>query len=121
MVMKRELEATKKKYESIAEIFDMLRDLPEERSVEMLKSMRLITGIEPAAIVASIRTGNPPDNALPRHVLRHPPRQDSKEFELMLRHAIPYPTLLPLDSSTFCVTTYFPGGVPLTPASGRAA
>lgn len=121
MVMKRELDGLRNKYSNLAEVFDMLRDLPEERSAEALRNLRLITAIDPAVLLSSIRTGAPADDALPRHVLLRPPRQDSKEFELMLRHATAYPTLLPLDSSAVSTTTYFPRRAAPTQESGRAA
>ncbi|OIW25547.1 hypothetical protein CONLIGDRAFT_621354 [Coniochaeta ligniaria NRRL 30616] len=109
MVMKREMESLRKKYENLAEAFDILRDLPEDKSIAAFRNSRLVTVSDPAALLASIRQDTANSEALPRQVLVRPPAQDSKEFELMLRHAIAYPTLVPLDSGAVSVTSFFPG------------
>lgn len=109
MVMKREMEILRKKYESLAEAFDILRDLPEDKSIAALRKSRLVAARDPAALLASITQDTVDFEALPRQVLVRPPAQDSKEFDLMLRHAIAYPTLLPLDAAAVSVTSFFPG------------
>jgi hypothetical protein len=110
MVMKREMETLRNNYDKLAEAFDLLRTLPEERSLSVLRNLARRTTIDPAGVLTSVRGGgNPDDDALPRQVLARPPPQDSEEFELMLRHAVAYPALLPLDAATVSITTFFPG------------
>ncbi|KAH8904140.1 hypothetical protein BR93DRAFT_169665 [Coniochaeta sp. PMI_546] len=112
MVMKREMESLRKKYENLAEAFDILCDLPEDKSIEALRNSRLVTAKDPAALLSAITHHTANIETLPRQVLARPPAQDSGEFELMIRHAIAYPTLLPLDAAAVSVTTFFPGRAP---------
>jgi hypothetical protein len=111
MVMKREMESLRKKYENLAEAFDILRDLPEDQAIAALRNSRLVTARDPAALLASITQDSANFEALPRQVLVRPPAQDSREFELMLRHTIAYPTLVPLDAAAVSVTSFFPGSI----------
>jgi len=120
MVMKREMESLRVKYKNLAEAFDILRDLPEDKSVVALRNSRLVSAGDTAALLASIAHYNTNFDAFPRQVMVRPPPQDSEEFELMLRHNIAYPTLLALDGGAASVTSYFPGGPPQPPSeAGR--
>ncbi|KAB5585145.1 hypothetical protein GE09DRAFT_17115 [Coniochaeta sp. 2T2.1] len=119
MVMKREMDSLKQDYKNLVEAFDILRDLPEDKSIIALRKSRLIAAGDPATLLASITESAGNYQALPRLVLVRPPPQDSREFELMLRHSVAYPTLLPLDSGTVSVTAFFPSGAPSDSDSGR--
>ncbi|MDB5911090.1 MAG: Zn(2)-C6 fungal-type DNA-binding domain protein [Massilia sp.] len=119
MVMKREMESLRIKYKNLAEAFDILRDLPEDKSIAALRNSRLVAAGDTAALLASISRHTANFEALPRQVLVRPPPQDSEGFELMLRHNVAYPTLVPLDAGAVSVTSFFPGGPP-PPASETA-
>jgi hypothetical protein len=120
MVMKREMELLRTRYKNLAEAFDILRDLPEDRSVAALRRSRLVGVGDTAALLASISQENANHDTLPRQVMLRPPPQDSPEFKLMLRHNIAYPTLLPLDAGAVSATSYFPVvGKPASEAAQR--
>ncbi|KAB5528009.1 hypothetical protein GE09DRAFT_975620 [Coniochaeta sp. 2T2.1] len=118
MVMKREMDTLKQDYKNLVEAFDILRDLPEDKSITVLRKSRLIAAGDPATLLASITESAGNYDALPRLVLVRPPPQDGREFELMLRHSVAYPTLLPLDSGAVSVTAFFPSGAPPASDSG---
>lgn len=119
MVMKREMESLRNKYKDLVDAFDILRDLPEDKSIAALRSSRLVAAGDPAALLASISQHAANLEALPRQVLVRPPPQDSGEFELMLRHNVAYPTLLPLDVGAVSVTSFLPGRPPTTSDTAR--
>lgn len=75
-----------------------------------LKHLRLIVITDPAALLSAVRGDLSGADVLPRQVLSRPPPQDSPEFELMLRHAVAYPALVPLDAGSVSLTVFVAGG-----------
>jgi len=110
-VLKRELETLQRGHANVAKLLEILKDLPEERSIEIVKQLRL-----PNADIASLvylGVGDTLDiTPLLRQVLFYPPTRGGLEFELMIRHAIAYPTLVPLDiASGYVMPLSIPGSI----------
>lgn len=106
MALKRELDVLKKNQHSLSEAIDILRTVPEDTSVTMLKRLRSVSVSDPAGVLSVVKGDDAPGQAVPRHVLARAPPQDGPEFELMLRHAWAYPALLPLDASAVSMTAF---------------
>lgn len=95
MAKKREIEALREENSRLAALMDRLRLAPEREAIAALRELRQTT------------TAEDPASFLP-HSVQAPftlplasvsaPTQGSIEFELMIRHAIAYPTLAPLDA-----------------------
>jgi hypothetical protein len=110
MALRREKETLENDYANLAELFEILRKLPEEKSFDLLKTLRLTT-TDPAHLLPFIKGDKSGIEALPHQVLVRPPGQGGLEFELMVRHAMAYPTLVPLDVATVGSTTLHTAGL----------
>ncbi len=110
MAVKRENETMKDQYAKLAEVMDILRGVPEDQAIGILKQLRLTT-TDAASLLSSIGYDGSITPARPLQALRHPPRQGGLEFELMVRHAIAYPTLVPLDVATGGIVFLHPPGL----------
>lgn len=96
MVMKREIETLKKDNAKLQELFNMLRTLPEPKSLDILHRLRL-TNADISSLLSSESSSL--DDASSQQALMQLPTQGSVEFNLMVRHGFAYPTLAPLDAS----------------------
>lgn len=96
MLKRRELEALREENARLSELIDVLRAIPEAEAQAMLGKLRNTTA-DLAALLPSGRD-RPFVETLPRQVVARLPAQGSLEFELMVRHAVAYPTLAPLDA-----------------------
>ena len=73
-----------------------MRTVPESEGIEIIRELRQTT----VSSVHSVSSGTMKKcDILPRLFTRAP-TQGSVEFELMIRHAIAYPTLAPLDAES---------------------
>lgn len=115
MAMKREIESLKESQSRLIELLDILKTTPEPKAVAILETMRLSTA-DPASLLLSLKEATFND-ALPRHVKAWSPTQGSVEFELMIRHAVAYPALTPLDSAAVGMTSLLSSGLANSVAS----
>ncbi|POR32983.1 Nitrogen assimilation transcription factor nirA [Tolypocladium paradoxum] len=110
MAMRRELETLKRDHGKLAELLDILRTVPERQAFDVLRSLRLTTADHADLLPSSGGgggggSGGSSTEALPRQVLVRLPTQGSIEFRLMVRHAVAYPTLAPLDAAAVGITS----------------
>lgn len=96
MLKRRELEALREDNARLSELIDILRTIPETEAQAMLGKLRNTTA-DIAALMPSGRD-RPLLETMSRQVVARLPAQGSLEFELMVRHAVAYPTLAPLDA-----------------------
>ena len=115
MAMKREIETLRDDCGKLKELIDALRAMPEPKAIDTLRRLRLTT-TDPLTLMRSSKEDFL-DKALPRLSLARPASQGSVEFELMVRHAVAYPTLVPLDSGAIGMPTLLAG----SQASGVAS
>ncbi|EFY97999.1 Zn(2)-C6 fungal-type DNA-binding domain protein [Metarhizium robertsii ARSEF 23] len=102
MAIRREIETLKQEKSKLQELLNMLRTLPELRSLYLLQKLRLTT-VDLNSLLSQDSSSF--DEALPRLAVGKLPTQGSIEFQLMIRHAFAYPTLSPLDASALGLTS----------------
>ena len=102
MAMRREIETLKQDNSKLQELVDILKTLPEHRSIHLLQKLRLTT-TDIHSLLSHGRSSF--SEALPRLFVWNLPARGSLEFTLMVRHAFAYPTLSPLDASALGFTS----------------
>jgi hypothetical protein len=108
MATKRKIKTLQADYDKLSEFVDMLRVMPEPKAVEVIRMLRLTT-TDPVNFLSSEK-GSAFCDAMPRLILARLPSQGSVEFELMIRHAVAYPTLAPLDATAVGFTPLLTAG-----------
>ncbi|KAJ6439386.1 Nitrogen assimilation transcription factor nirA [Purpureocillium lavendulum] len=98
MLKKRELETLRDDHARLSRLIDVLRIVPEAKALDILGKLRHTTADLDTLLFGDKQRLFAPD-ALPRRALACLPTQGSLEFELMVRHAVAYPTLAPLDAA----------------------
>jgi hypothetical protein len=106
MVLKRRMDHLKKSHDSLAETIHILKTAPEDMSLHLLRTLRSVSIQDPAEVLSLVKDAHMPYDAPPRQVLSQPPPQQGIEFNLMLRHAVAYPALVPLDAGAVSSTTF---------------
>lgn len=110
--MRREIETLKKDHGKLAELLDILRTVPEAQAFDVLRLLRLTTADHADLLPSSGGGGGGSSSeALPRQVLVRLPTHGSIEFRLMVRHAVAYPTLAPLDAAAVGITSLLAVGL----------
>lgn len=101
--LKRENNALKQKTADIAELFGLLRAMPEDQSFAVIRHIRSCNS-EPADVVRQIKQGDFKSNSALSSVTTAsaylPQLLSSLELELLTAHPNAYPTLGPLDVGT---------------------
>lgn len=93
--------ALRKAGEEARSIVELLRSVPYDEAVELLQKLRGGSPPTPAATPSTTVVRKPP--SIPPPIPAHfyvrsviPPTRNNLEFELVVRHPIAYPTLLPI-------------------------
>ena len=119
MAKKREMESLQTSKERLLELTNILRTLPETEAIDLLQKFRL-TAADPEHFLSAYRKGSL--SPLPRYLQTTPAAQGSVEFDLMMRHAIAYPTLVPLECGAAGISSLLATGLAnrtiLEPAHG---
>lgn len=112
MVLKRRMDDLKKNHDSLAETIHILTTVSEDTSIHLLRTLRNVSIKDPAEVLSLVQETQMLEDAPPRQVLSQPPPQLGVEFDLMLRHAVAYPALVPLDAGAVSTTTFH---IPISP------
>lgn len=107
-LMRLEIDDLRQKLDDTDEIMTMLRSVSEPRSIDLLKGLRSAptvlafvdqVGSRKSSGAREGRVPSPGKSTTSSHSSCQPPLQSSLEFELMMRHAIAYPTLFPVEAA----------------------
>lgn len=106
--LKRQIQYLEQKLKGQTELLDHLKSVPEKDAIELLRGLN--SPSDGLVVLASAKSSSliirrPSEHQVARGVL--PTIRSDLEFELMLRHPMVYPTLIPVDIASIGLSTLF--------------